>query len=82
MRKVGRTSPDVHTRTQLTGNSIKKVLPVWSRGNVDVPVGDYPDHWIDDYHEADGRTDARGISPQDGVEILEMEMGGLCRHGG
>ena len=42
-----------------------------NKGNVDVLVGDYPDPWINDYHEVDGGEDARAIRPQNGVEILE-----------
>ena len=49
---------------------------------MDVPGGKCPDHWINDYHEADGGRDARGIRPRAGVDILTKEMSGLLCRGG
>ena len=40
------------------------------------PVGDYPEHWVDDWHEQDGGCDHRGVRPQVGVTVLQTEMNG------
>ena len=46
------------------------------------PTGDYPAHWVDDWHEPDGGQDDRGTRPQHGVTLLQAEMSGLTYRGG
>ena len=46
------------------------------------PTGDYPDHWLDYWHEEDGGDDQRGVGPQVGVTLLKKEMDGLSFKGG
>ena len=46
------------------------------------PVGEYPSHWLDEWHEEDGGQDHRGVRPQCGVTLLKKEMDGLSFRGG
>ena len=46
------------------------------------PTGDYPDPWVDDWHEEDGGDDSRGVRPQIRVTTLQNEMDGLSFKGG
>ena len=41
------------------------------------PVGDYPEHWVDNWHELEGGNDLYGVRPLCGVTILQAEMNGL-----
>ena len=46
------------------------------------PIGEYPEHWLDDWHELEGGDDKFGVRPQNGVTMLQAEMSGLSyRHG-
>ena len=46
------------------------------------PTGDYPVHWVDDWHEPGGGQDNRGTRPQHGVTLFQAEMSGLTYRGG
>ena len=46
------------------------------------PAGDYPDHWLDNWHEEDGGDDLRGVRPKNGVTLLKKELDGLTINGG
>ena len=41
------------------------------------PVGDDPDHWLDEMHQEDGGSEQFGLRPQDGIEVLKKEMNAL-----
>ena len=45
-------------------------------------IGDYPEHWIDAWHEKEGGCDAYGVRPQYGVTLLQAEMSGLSYKNG
>ena len=46
------------------------------------PTGDYPQNWVDYWHEEDGGDDHRGVRPEVGVTLLQNEMDGLSFKGG
>ena len=55
-------------------NAIKKIMFVHQKDGITRPVGDYPEHWTDEWHEDDGGDDVRGSRPQVGVTLLKAEM--------
>ena len=45
------------------------------------PVGDWPKHWVDIAHEADGGSDRFGHRPQDRRDILDEMLAGMnCKN--
>ena len=69
----------------LQGSSINAIEQILSTSLVEGtrrPTGDYPDHWVDYWHEEDGGDDSRGVRPHLGVTILQQEMGGLSHKEG
>ena len=41
------------------------------------PIGEPPEHWVDEWHEREGDDDKLGARPQHGVTLLQSEMSGL-----
>ena len=63
-------------------SSISKILSTTTKDGVTGPVGEYPDWWIDTWHDEDGGCDDRGVRPQNGVTLFKQEMDGLtCKNG-
>ena len=46
------------------------------------PIGEYPEHWVDEWHELDGGDDRFGARPQNGVTLLQAETSGLSYRNG
>jgi hypothetical protein len=46
------------------------------------PIGEWPKHWVDQVHEADGGADVVGSRPQRGIEILQSELDMLTMRNG
>ena len=65
-----------------SSNAIEQILSTSLVEGTRRPTGDYPDHWVDYWHEEDGGDDSRGVRPQMGVTILQTEMDGLSFKGG
>ena len=61
---------------------IKQVLPTSLNEGTRRPTGDYPQHWVDYWHEEDGGDDHRGVRLQVGVTFLQKELDGLSFKGG
>jgi hypothetical protein len=58
-------------------NAVEQILSTSMKDGVHRPTGDYPDHWLDYWHEEDGGDDQRGVRPQIGATLLKKEMDGL-----
>ena len=58
-------------------SGIKRVASIQVKDGITRPIGDYPEHWLDTWHEPEGGYDIRGARPQCGVTILESEMSAL-----
>ena len=41
------------------------------------PIGGWPEHWLDNCHETEGRNDMSGVQPQQGQDVYEQEIMGL-----
>ena len=70
---------------ELQGSStdlVEKVLSTSLSEGVRRPTGDYPQNWVDYWHEEDGGNDHHGVRPQVGVTLLQKEMDGLSFKGG
>ena len=63
-------------------NAVEQILSTSMREGAHRPTGDYPDHWLDYWHEEDGGDDQRGVRPQVGVTLMKKEMDGLSLKGG
>ena len=63
-------------------NAVEQILSTSMKDGVHRPTGEYPDQWLDDWHEEDGGDDQRGVRPQIGVTLLKKEMDGLSFKGG
>ena len=57
-------------------------MSVQNRNGITRPTGDYPEHWIDEWHDEDVGDDVRGDRPQTGVTLLKAELDGLSYKGG
>ena len=60
----------------------QEFMSIATKEGVDRPVGDYPENWLDTWHEQDGGMDERGVRPQMGVTLLKQEMDGLSYKSG
>ena len=58
-------------------SGIRKISSINETGNSTTPVGDYPEHWVDNWHGLEGGNDLYGVRPQSGVTLLQAEMNGL-----
>ena len=63
-------------------NAVEQIWSTSVREGAHRPTVDYPDHWLDDWHEEDGWDDQRGVRPQVDVTLLKKEMDGLSFNGG
>ena len=61
---------------------INRVQSIIENEDKTLPVGDYPEHWIDSWHELEGGSDVYGVRPQYGVTLLQAEMSGLAYKNG
>ena len=52
------------------------------KNGVTRPIGEYPEHWVDEWHDDDGGSNLQGGRPQVGVTLFKAEMGGLSFRGG
>jgi len=65
---------------ELQGSStdlVEKILSTSLSEGVRRPTGNYPQNWVDDWHEEYGGNDHHGVRPQVGVTLLQKEMDGL-----
>ena len=46
------------------------------------PVGNWPSHWVDKFHELDGGKDYFGSRPQHGQGLLKDAINGVMVHNG
>ena len=58
-------------------SGIRKINSIPETEGKATPIGTYPDHWVDDWHELEGGNDNYGIRPQYGVTQLQAEMNGF-----
>ena len=58
-------------------SGIRRIDSINETENGTTPVGAYPGHWLDNWHEIEGGSDLYGVRPQYGVTILQAEMDGL-----
>ena len=58
-------------------SGIRKMSSINETGDSTTPVGDYPEHWVDNCHELEGGNDLCGVRQQCGVTLLQAEMNGL-----
>ena len=56
---------------------IRQISSVNETGDSASPVGDYPEHVVDNLHEVGCGNDLYGVRPQCGVTLLQAEMNGL-----
>ena len=63
-------------------SGIRKISSKNETGDSTSPVGDYPEHWVDNSHELEGGHDLYGVRPQCGVTLLQAEMNGLSYKSG
>ena len=63
-------------------NAVEQILSTSLKEGIHRPTGEYPDHWLDYWHEEDGGEDVRGVRPQIGVTLLKKELHGLTFKGG
>ena len=61
---------------------IRKICSINETGNSTTPVGDYPEHWVDNWHELEGGNGPYELQPQCGVKLLQAEMNGLSYRNG
>ena len=61
---------------------IQKILSVNETEDVTSPTGQYPEHWVDTWHELEGGDDRFRLRPQNGVTRLRAEMNGLSYKSG
>ena len=67
--------------TQRGTSGISQILSTTTKDGVTAPLGEYPDWWIDTWHDEDGACDDRGVRTQNGVTPLKQEMDGLtCKN--
>ena len=62
--------------------SIRRVQSIIENDDKAAPIGEFPEHWIDSWHELEGGSDVNGVRPQYGVDILRSEMSGLAYKNG
>ena len=60
-----------------TNGGIQRIQSINEAEGVTTPVGNYPEHWIDSWHELEGGDDRFGVRPQYGVTLFQAEMNGL-----
>ncbi len=60
-----------------SANTVEQILSTSLSEGIRRPTGDYPQNWVDYWHEEDGDDDHRGVRPQVGVTLLKKEMDGL-----
>ena len=41
------------------------------------PIGEYPDHWVDEWHSLQGGDDKFGARPQHGLTLLQSDLSSL-----
>ena len=58
-------------------SGIRRIDSINETQNGTTPVGSYPEHWVDNWHELEGGNDLYGVRPQCGVTLLQAEMNGL-----
>ena len=63
-------------------SGIRKISSIKETGNSTTPVGDCPEHWVDNWHELEGGNDFYGVRQQCGVTLLQAEVNGLSYKGG
>ena len=63
-------------------SGIRKMSSINETRDTTTPVGDYPEHWVDNWHELEGGNDLYGVRPQCGVTLLQAEMNGLSYKSG
>ena len=61
---------------------IDRVQSIIESENGAAPIGSYPEHWIDAWHELEGGNDSYGVRPQYGVTLRQAEMNGLSYKSG
>ena len=66
----------------VSSDGIRRVLSIDEKDGNTHPVGDYPEHWCDQWHELEGGDDYYGVRPQQGVTMLRAEMSGLSYRSG
>ena len=71
-----KVSTNALTSTQLLSFVIK-IDAKKSIDEVHRPIGGWPEHWLDKFHESDGGRDMFGEKPQDGQTIWRDEIMGL-----
>ena len=62
--------------------AVEQLLSTSLNDGTHMPTGEYPQHWLDYWHEEDGGYDRRGIGSQVGVTLLKNNMDGLSFKGG
>ena len=57
-------------------SGIRKISSINETGDSTTPVGDCPEHRVDNFHELEGGNDLYGVRPQCGVTLLQADMNG------
>ena len=63
-------------------NGILQIDSITETGGGTTPIGQYPEHWFDTWHEFEGGDDPFGLRPQYGVTLLNVEMNSLSYKSG
>ena len=61
---------------------IQKISSINGSEDGKTRTGQYPDHWVDTWHDFEGGDDRFGLRPQHGVTLLRAEMNGLSYKNG
>ena len=56
---------------------IRRIDSIHETENGTTPVGTFPEHWVDNWHELEGGNDLYGVRPRYGFTIFQAEMNGL-----
>ena len=79
VRRVGHYVCNINDQAD---SGINRVQSIIENEDKTSPVGDYPGHWIDAWHELGEGSDVYGVRPQYGVTLLQAEMSGLAYKNG
>ena len=63
-------------------SGIRVIQPITETAGGAAPIGEYPEHWVDSWHDLEGANDLYGARPQCGVTLLQAEMIGLSYKSG
>ena len=63
-------------------SGIQKISSINESEDGTTPTGQYPEHWVDTWHELEGGDGRFGLRPQYGVTLLRAEMNGLSYNHG